>query len=90
MFDRGDLYRGKRKAIQCFTIYLLRGTLPTEGLSELSLTILRESPLRILVRKRTKDLSCLLSDLSSVVSHAADVLRLSGAASTSGGHRPGG
>ena len=43
VFDRGDLYRGKRKAIQCFTIYLLRGTLPTEGLSELSLTILRES-----------------------------------------------
>ena len=42
------------------------------------------------MRKRLKELSCLHSDLSSVVSHAADVLRLSGAASTSGGHRPGG
>ena len=39
--------------------------------------------------KRTKDWSGLHSDLSSVVSHAADVLRLSGAAPISVGHRPG-
>ena len=69
---------------------MLRGTLPTEGLSDLSVGQLRESSLRCRVRQKgTKDWSDLHSDLSSVVSHAADVLRVSGAAPIPVGHRPG-